>query len=44
MADLPNLDQVQKILNDLIERLPDAYEEVCKVCDLLGLRHPPDPR
>lgn len=44
MAEIPNLKQVQELLDGLVNDLPDAYEKVCEVCDLLGLRHPPDPR
>jgi hypothetical protein len=44
MAVIPNVDKVKEILDDLAKDFPDAYEEICKVCDLLGLRRPPDPR
>jgi hypothetical protein len=44
MAVIPDLNDVKKILDDLAKDFPDAYDEICKICDLLGLRHPPDPR
>lgn len=43
VAQIPNLAEVQRILDGLVNDFPDAYEEICKVCDLLGLRRPPDP-
>lgn len=41
---IPDLDEVQRLLDALVGEFPDAYEKVCEICDLLGLRHPPDPR
>lgn len=43
MAVIPNVDQVKEILDGLVNDFPDAYEEICKICDLLGLKGPPGP-
>lgn len=41
---IPDLDEVQRILDLLVGEVPDAYERVCEVCEALGLKKPPDPR